>query len=140
MERISITQWIKNFRKGQYDSKDLDTQIEAGWYDWFCSERSLAKKTQNLAVKLIEIKDSTRWDNNQCYVWFKNNCPVQGELYDTIGISSINSRKLLYSIVPCSGFTKDKKQAQVWGLANNFAEPLIAGTWKDVIRWFYQED
>ena len=44
---ITIREWKENFEKGEFDSKNTNTQIKAGWYDWFCADSSLLRKTKN---------------------------------------------------------------------------------------------
>ena len=50
-----LNQWIKAFNEGKFDSKDTKVQIEAGWYDWFCKDTSLANKTMKMGNIIKQI-------------------------------------------------------------------------------------
>ncbi|MDR0390461.1 MAG: hypothetical protein LBH59_01025 [Planctomycetaceae bacterium] len=70
------------------------------------------------------------------YVIFRNNCPVHGRLYDDFRICDINTENVVYTIIPSSGHDSIKGKAQVWGCENDYNEPLVNGTWKDVQKFF----
>lgn len=131
-----ISQFIKNFKAGKYDSPSIQAQVEAGWYDWFCKDSSLKNKTQLLGKKVIQISKSKKVDVDKNYVFFKNNCPVNGSLYDDFRICSMEEGEVIYTIVPRSGHKRYNNRAEVWGRENDFKEPLITGTWKDVKAFF----
>lgn len=133
---INIKSWIENFDKGAYDSPSRLAQCQAGWYDWFCKDSSLANKTKTLGNKLKQIAGSKKIDIENQYVWFKNNCPMSGPLYDDFRIADIESGNTVYTIIPKSGHTN---KAEVWGQENNFKEPIVSGTWKDVLKFFNDE-
>jgi len=141
----NIKTFLKNYENGLYESEDVSTQIEAGWYDWFCKDRSLKNKTTKLAKKVIQISQSNKIDINNQYVWFKNNCPMDGNLYDDFRISDIKTGDVIYTIAPAVGYNHSKMEvkkgirkglAEVWGKENNFDKPLIIGTWKDIKVFF----
>jgi hypothetical protein len=131
---ISIKQWIGNFLTGEYADKDVDVQITAGWYDWFCKDTSLAAKTTNLGKKLISLFPSKKIDADNMYVFFKNNCPIHGSLYDDFRICDLNTGKVIYTIVPKDPHNEGK--STVFGCENDFNGPLVKGKWKDVIAYF----
>lgn len=131
-----LAQWVQNFDAGQYDSANVNTQIGAGWYDWFCKDESLVRKLRLLAPKVKKIAKSPKIDPTKTYVWFKNNCPMVGNLYDDFRIADITTNETIYTIVPSSGHTRIKGRAEVWGAANNWSSPLVKGTWKDVTNYF----
>ena len=112
-----------------YDVMDL-------WYDWFCRDTSLKRKGEALLKKLKVIASSNKFDNDKCYVFFKNNCPCYGNLYDDFRICDKETGDVLYCVVPKSGFKRDEGRAQVYGVDNDFKEPLVEGTWRDVKAWF----
>ena len=106
------------------------------WYDWFCRETSLKRKGEALLKKLKTIASSNKFDNDKCYVFFKNNCPCVGNLYDDFRICDKETGDVLYCVTPKSGFKRDEGRAQVYGVDNDFKEPLVEGTWRDVKAWF----
>ena len=136
MENLSIDEFIEIFDNGLYDSSDVDTQIDAGWYDWFCKDSALKNKTIKLTKKLKSILPSSKINTEDNYVFFKNNCPMVGKTYDDFRICNLESGSVLYTITPKDGHTVHKNQAYVWGSENDFVEPLVEGTWKDVKNFF----
>ena len=63
-------------------------------------------------------------DLDSTYVFFKNNCPFDGPLYDDFRICDIESGNVLYTVTPKSGHTG---KAELWGRENDFEEPLKTG-------------
>ena len=136
MKQRNITKWIADFKAGKFDNRRREIQIKAGWYDWFCADTSLRNKTKNLGKKLIRIAESKKFDNETAYVFFKNNCPMNGKLYDDFRICDIKTGKLLFTIIPRSGHVRHNGQGHVWGHENDFDGPIITGTWKEIVAWF----
>lgn len=65
------------------------------FYDWFCSDFSLesrAKKLKGVAKALVK---KLNLDPNKVYVFFKNNCPMSGPLYDSVSICDIESGNVI---------------------------------------------
>ena len=136
MNNLTLRQWIQNFEESKYYSKDREIQVEAGWYDWFCKDTSLAHKTRILGKKVIQISKSSKINLDTMYVFFKNNCPMNGSLYDDFRICDLETGDVIYTITPSEGYTRTKGQASVWGKENDFKESLVQGTWKDVKKFF----
>lgn len=133
MAEISIRQWIENYNSGKYDSQDVKVQCEAGWYDWFCKNESLCGKTKRLAPKVKQLAKSSKVDVDNWYVWFKNNCPVFGSLYDDIRFADIKTGDVIYTIA----FVKKYGQTvELWGKENDFKHPLVIGDWEDIKEYF----
>lgn len=119
-------------------------QIQRGynqdlWYDWFCKDSSLESRGEKLLDKLSRIAFSKKFDLTNTYVFFKNNCPMQGKLYDDFRICDLKSGAVLFTVTPSSGHKSDNGMAEVWGKENDFEKPLVQGTWKDVIKFFLEE-
>lgn len=139
MER-NINEILKDFEAGK-----IPELTEELWYDWFCNDSSLPNKTVILLKKLKQISESKKFDNEKCYVFFKNNCPLQGSLYDDFRICDIETGDVIYTICPTTGYdhikklVKEKKLSgtgQIWGKDNKFEKTLIDGDWKEIKNWF----
>ena len=136
LSEVSVRQWLENYAAGKYNSPDFDTQCEAGWYDWFCNDKALAGKTRKLAPKIKRIAKSAKINLDTMYVWFKNNCPFNGKLYDDFRFADRETGDVIYTITPKSGHTIQKGMSSVWGRENGFERPLVEGTWDDVLKFF----
>jgi hypothetical protein len=136
-ERMSINTFCTRFRKGDFDNPDIHTQIEAGWYDWFCRDSSLKNKTKNLGNKIDQIKESKRFNPEKCYVFFKNNCPANGSLYDSFSICDLESGDVLFWVTPRNGHDIHRGKAQVFS-SNDFENPAAEGSWLDIKKWFME--
>jgi hypothetical protein len=79
---------------------------------------------------------SKKIDIEKQYVWFKNNCPMYGTLYDDFRIADLETGDVIYTIVPKSGHTSEKGKGCVYGRENNFKGPLFEGSWKEIKQWF----
>ena len=85
-----------------------------GFYDWFCEEGSLKRKAQGFVPKLKFLIKEEIINPDTVYVWFKNNCPVRGALYDDMRISDLNGN-FLGGFTPRTGHQSEDK-TQIWVL------------------------
>lgn len=112
MENISVRQWQEQFRAGAFDDKSFKTQCKAGWYDWFCNDDALAGRLKKIAKVVMGITDPAILDNY--YVWFKNNCPMIGPLYDDVRFEPlVGERKGRYFLVALDSPHEKKKWALI---------------------------
>lgn len=137
-KEMTISEFVKRFNDGDFNYRHVSVQIEAGWWDLFCNDSALCSKTKTMGRKVESIMNSKRFDKDKCYVFFKNNCPCVGPLYDQFSICDIESCHVLYC---CQHLEKgshgcDHAHWEVYGRENEFKTPLIEGTWNEVKKWF----
>lgn len=144
-DRISIKEWIDKFLSGKFDKKDsfsedIKTQIQAGWYDWFCKDSSLAAKTKKMGNIVRQIKSGGKVNLDNWYVWFKNNCPLNGPLYDDFRFAKLDTGDVQMTIqINCCW---NKHRYSVWGRRGEDKEfehenPLFeTDSLKDLVKWF----
>lgn len=106
------------------------------FFDWFCRDSSLKNKAAALLKRVRAISRSKKFDNDKCYLLFKNNCPASGNLFDDFRICDIETGDVIYTVIPSSGFRCNKGNALVYGNENNFRGPILEGTWSEIKAWF----
>lgn len=136
LNQLTLRQWIAAFNSGEFEKEDRKTQCDAGWYDWFCKDTSLKSRLYKLVPKVMRIAQSKKINQDTMYVWFKNNCPAYGRLYDDFRISDITTSDVLYTVVPRVGHEYKKGVSELWGKDNNFEGPLVEGKMKDIYKYF----
>jgi hypothetical protein len=135
-DQHTLKQWIALMDAGAFEGADVHTQINAGWYDWFCRDSALANKTRKLARMVKRVAKSAKVNGDSMYVFFKNNCPVNGSLYDDFRICDVESGDVIWTVIPRSGHKCDDGQAELWGRENHFNGPILVGTMKDIYHYF----
>ena len=117
-----------------------DKEILNLWYDYFCKSSSLVNKGRDLIrklkkiYKLNELSGRKYFDPNKTYVFFKNNCPFCGNLYDDFRICDLETREVIFTIQV--NRYDQKHSAELWGLPNNFEGAILEGSIKDVYNYF----
>ena len=136
MSNTTVREFIRNYENGMYSSPSMGTMIEAGWYDWFCEDEELKPRLDAMFPKIKEIAVSSKIDVDNMYVFFKNNCPGRGHIYDDFRFCEIKSGDVVYTVVPESGQESIKGQSEVWGKENKFDGALAKGAWDDITNFF----
>lgn len=133
-EKMNVRSWQKAFNMGRFESPERKAQIDAGWYDWFCKDTSLAGKTKRLGTIVKQVKDGGKIDLDNYYVWFKNNCPLNGPLFDDFRFAKMSDGEVQFTIqVNCCW---NNNKFTVFGRKNEFKEPLFkTDSQKELVKW-----
>lgn len=129
--KANLKQQLEAFDRGVF----LDSDGEESWcfnfYDWFCKNTSLERKSRTLYAKVKKfLKANPEIDTEKVYVFFKNNCPMVGPLYDDFRIC--DEAGVIFTVTPKCGHSGI---AEVWGRANGFKEPLKTGkTFSEILK------
>ena len=133
-KQIKLSEWIQRFNSGEFEKPDTTTQINAGWFDWFCRDTSLANKTKKMGNIIKQIKAGGKVDLETSYVWFKNNCPLSGPLYDDFRIADIETNNNLI-VVQIDCFRNDSKYTAYERL-DGFEKPVFqSNSSRELVKW-----
>jgi hypothetical protein len=133
-KQIKLSEWIQRFKSGEFNKPDATTQIKAGWFDWFCRDTSLANKTKKMGNIIKQIKAGGKVDLETSYVWFKNNCPLSGPLYDDFRIADIETNNNLI-VVQIDCFRNDSKYTAYERL-DGFEKPVFqTNSSRELVKW-----
>lgn len=136
MSHISVNDFVQQFEAGAFNSPDTRVQIDAGWYDWFCKPTSLTRKTQILGRKVVQLSKSKLFDPEKTYVFFKNNCPVNGSLFDSFSICDLETDNVLFWVCPAYGHNGPHKGKPMLTDYTNKATEFEFDSWKGVLKHF----
>jgi hypothetical protein len=116
--RVTLAAQLNAFESGRF--MDSDGKVDSGcftFYDWFCKDTSLQRKSKTLFGQVKRfLKSGPEVDILATYVFFKNNCPMNGPLYDDFRIVDIESGNVVYTVVPKCGHSG---KAELWGRKDN---------------------
>ena len=87
MTKANLKQQLEAFKQGRYLDSDGNESWCYTFYDWFCKDSSLEEKSKKLFRQTQKFVDLMGIDQEKHYVFFKNNCPMNGPLYDDSCIS-----------------------------------------------------
>ena len=133
-KQIKLSEWIQRFNSGEFEKPDTTTQINAGWFDWFCRDTSLANKTKKMGNIIKQIKAGGKVDLDTSYVWFKNNCPLSGPLYNDFRIADIETNNNLI-VVQIDCFRNDSKYTAYERL-DGFEKPVFqTNSSRELVKW-----
>lgn len=111
----TVRDWIQKFNNGEFEDDLLETQIEAGWYDWFCGQEELLPKLKKMAEIIIEIKNQYILDNYEIRLY--NRYPIDYSFYDEISFHPLNQKENCFlSIKIDSPYTKNKYLLESWSI------------------------
>ena len=110
MKKVSLAEQLNAFASGRIIDSEGDQNTCFNFYDWFCKDSALERKANILFPKVKKFIESTRVDILDTYVFFKNNCPVNGPLYDDFRICDENG--VLFTVIPKCGHSG---KAEIWG-------------------------
>lgn len=102
-----------------------------GFYDWFCSKSALKNKAKRLlgVARKIVRTGTKRFNPKNCYIFFCNNCPGEGGLYDDLRICDKKTGEVLINVCPAHG--------EIWSAENNFDKPVLEdSSIRDIYAWF----
>ena len=121
MKKVNLAEQLNAFASGRIiDSEGLENDC-FNFYDWFCKDSALERKANMLFPKVKKFIESTRVDILDTYVFFKNNCPMNGPLYDDFRICNIETGNVVYTVTPKCGHSG---LAEIWGRKNDFKGPI----------------
>ena len=140
MERKETS--IKDLLAKRANKNLTNDDIKDLWCDWFCLDKALVNRGKELLSRLSSITKANsknpnkKFDPETTYTFFKNNCPVSGCFYDDFRICDIETGDVIWTIIPKSGHYVDEGRAMLWGKVNGFKEPVLEGSWKDIVNFF----
>ena len=141
-EERNVAQWQVAYAAGEFDGEDIDTQIDAGWVNWFSPDEELPAKTQAFGKVISKIKEGGKTDLENQYVFFMENATEQG-IFPDFRIATIEGGNVELKLTmdePDERFDKAEWKGKKWhvygGPNRQFRKPIKAfKTDSTLLRW-----
>lgn len=139
---MTVKEFAERFEAGEFEARDVETQCRAGWFDWFCKDSSLANRLKPLGTFVKKIVDSPKFNEHETYVFFKNNCPCVGRLYDSLSICDMEKGTVLYWV----GFNDERQTEGTTEIVEIFpnesdiderVKTVYVGDKRGAVKWFF---
>jgi hypothetical protein len=121
---VSLTHQLAEFEKGNIINSEGKSNTYYNFYDWFCADTSLQRKSIKLYRAVKKFVKYANIDTSKYYVFFKNNCPANGPLYDDFRICDRQTGDVIWNVTPKSGHSF---KAEIYGISNGFKVPIAEG-------------
>lgn len=105
-KKLTIQEWLKAWDAGKFNHPDIDTMVDAGWYDWFCKDHSLLPRLKRMVSMVRAVAESKLLGPQPQYVFFKNNCPVEGTTYDSFSVCNVSDGEVQWWITAKMGYRR----------------------------------
>ena len=107
------------------------------FWDWFCQEKALKIKSKLLMTKAEKVMSKLGLDPETHRVFLKNNCPMDGKLFDSFSIcKNDESGDVVIWVAPSLGHTKMSGKAELVDFREKDeegkAKSIIANSWKEL--------
>ena len=130
----TLRQQLEAVEKGLILGSDGSQTECYNFYDWFCKDSSLLGKSWTLFKKVKTfLKHNPDIDLDSHYVFFKNNCPMNGPLYDDFRICNRRTSDIVFTVIPKCGHSG---KAEIWGYddAGQFGALKVADTFTQLFK------
>ena len=124
--KITLKQFIENWDNGVY-SNNIQSMISAGWFDWFCEDKSLYNRLKKIIGMIKAVNNSPAINSDEVQIFFKNNCPITGSLYDSFWITDIETGNVKYWVTGRIGYDNSNNEARIFK-SPDFENSLISNT------------
>lgn len=122
--KVSISSLIQLFDKNKKEellTKEEKEILEDNdcyhFFDWFCSRASLRSRFNSVISKIKFLIKHEIINPEITYVFLKNNCPLDGSLYDDIRFSLLEEKdgeSYIGGFAPKVGYNKATNLCQFW--------------------------
>jgi hypothetical protein len=107
------------------------------FFDWFCQEKALKIKSKLLMTKAEKVMSKLGLDPETHRVFLKNNCPMDGKLYDSFSIcKNDETGDVVIWVAPSLGYTKEQGKAQLVDFREKDEEfkpkTITCNSWKEL--------
>lgn len=115
------------------------------FWDWFCSPKALKIKSKLLMTKAEKVISKLGLDPEKHRVFFKNNCPMNGRLYDSFSIcTNDEANDVVIWCTPCNGHKSVEGQAELVDFRIKTEEEhngrtIKANSWKELTNKLVDE-
>lgn len=125
----NVREFIELYQVGSFKAADRQTQIDAGWFDWFCNDSALANKTAKYGKRICMLADSPLIDLDRNYVFFKNCCGFPS-LYDDVKFCDCETGQVLWVL------SFDGRRVDIVDCRDQHdPRRVFTGNWSSVKKW-----